>query len=76
MADAVMTPLEFLGALEVLRWSAGAVSFWCGYSRQLGAAWLHGERKIPEPVAGWLDARMAGVLVDPPQVGPRFRKLQ
>lgn len=62
-----MTTAEFLGAVALLRWAPSTVSLWCGYSRQAGTAWASGRAAVPWQVAAWLDARLAGHLMDPPE---------
>lgn len=64
-----MSPIEFAGALAVLRWTGGQVATWCGYSRQSGVYWQQGRHRIPSEVVAWIDQRLAGDLVDPPRRG-------
>ena len=68
-----MTPARYLACLSALRWTSSAVAVWCGYSRQSGTWWQSGRTPIPEPVAAWLESRMAGRFDDPPRKPPQKR---
>lgn len=61
-----MTPDRFRHALGVIRLSEHELARLTGYSNGAVRNWVRGLARIPEPIAAWLERRLAAWEADPP----------
>jgi hypothetical protein len=61
-----MTPAEFAAAKDRLGCTFIWIARQCGYTKAAVRRWHNGSASVPDPVAAWLERRLAGHLDDPP----------